>query len=148
MSSADLAPLGTLTGRLASTGSLPIRDTPLVTVRSINTIEGAGSHHSTLLIGVPAVAWRRRLAAADIGELIVLGRRGDEGRLYQALRGAFDTPSRVVSRNTRRATLATLTGVVAQDDELDGWDLSLGLTTQAIARDRSAPVTCRVTARS
>lgn len=129
-----------LTGRLVSSGSLPIRDTPLVTIRSINTIEAAGSHQSTLLIGVPAVAWRRRLAAADIGQLIVLGRRGDEGRLHQALRGAFDTPSRRVSRDTRCATLAALTDVVADEDELDGWELSLGLTTQAIAHDRNTPV--------
>ncbi|SFE39197.1 hypothetical protein SAMN05421541_101522 [Actinoplanes philippinensis] len=129
-----------LTGRLVSIGSLPIHDTPPATIRSINMIDAAGSHQSTLLIGVPAVAWRRRLAAADIGQLIVVGRRGDEGRLYQALRGAFETPSRRTSLDTRCATLAALTEVPADEDELDGWELNLRLTTQAIAHDRDAPV--------
>lgn len=129
-----------LTGRLVSNGSLSIEDAPLVTIRSINTVEAAGSHRSTLLIGTPAVRWRGRLAAADFGELTVLGRRGDDLRLYHALSSAFSAPSRREARDTRCATLVALTGVAADEDELDGCDINVGVTARAIVHRPSATV--------
>ena len=62
-----------LTGRLASSGTLRIEASPLVTLRSISTVDPAGAHQMTLLVGPPAARWRHRLAAADLGQLTILG---------------------------------------------------------------------------
>ena len=43
-----------LTARLASFGTLRIEDAPLVTIRSMSTVDAAGAHQTTLLVGPPA----------------------------------------------------------------------------------------------
>ena len=129
-----------LTGRLASFGTLRIEDSPLVTIRSISTIDTARAHQITLLVGPPAARWRQRLTAADLGQLIILGTSASFSQLYHALRSAYSEPSPEDARDTRRATLAALTGAAAGKGELDGRELQIGVSTQRAARGPAARI--------
>jgi hypothetical protein len=119
-----------LAARLATSGALRIEDAPLVTIRSISTVDAAGAHPTTLLIGVPAARWRHRLTAADLGRLIVVGATSDLSVLCYALRNAYGEPSREEALSTRCATLTALTSAVADDGELGGAESQVGVTTQ------------------
>jgi hypothetical protein len=123
-----------LTGRLASFGTLRIQDSPLVTIRSINTVDAAGAHEVTLLVGPPAARWRQRLTAADLGQLVIISTSACSGQVYYALGSAYGEPSREEARQSRCATLTALTGAAADEDELDGPELPLGVTTQRATR--------------
>jgi hypothetical protein len=129
-----------LTGRLASFGTLRIEDSPLVTIRSIGTVDAAGAHQMTLLIGPPAARWRQRLTAADLGQLIVLGTSACFGQLHYALRSAYGESSREEARQARCATLTALTGAAADEDELDGREFQVGVTTERAARSPAASI--------
>lgn len=129
-----------LIGRLASSGTLRVEDSPLVTLRSIGTVEAAGSCQTTVLIGPPAARWQRRLTAADLGQLVVLGAPADFRRLYHALRSAYSTPCRETARDARCATLTALTGAPADEAELDGCELEVGVTTQPAEREPAARI--------
>ncbi|HET8658245.1 MAG TPA: hypothetical protein VFM55_04505 [Micromonosporaceae bacterium] len=129
-----------LTGRLLSNGTLRIEDSPLVTIRSVNTVEGAGVHQNTLLVGPPAARWRNRLTAADLGQLTVVAARGDRPLVHRALLRAYSEPSREIARRTRCATLLALTGIPADEDELDGNDIQIGVTMQAAERGQKMQV--------
>lgn len=122
-----------LTGRLASSGTLRIEASPLVTLRSISTVDPAGAHQMTLLVGPPAARWRHRLAAADLGQLTILGTSACFRQLHRALCSAYGEPSREEARDTRSATLTALTGAAADEDEIDGRELQAGVTTQRAA---------------
>ena len=122
-----------LTGRLASFGTLRIEESPLVTIRSISTVDAAGAHQVTLLVGPPAARWRQRLTAADLGRLVIIGTSGCLGQVSYALGSAYGEPSREEARQARSATLTALTGVAADEDELDGTELLVGVTTQRAA---------------
>ena len=122
-----------LTGRLASSGTLRIKASPLVTLRSISTVDPAGAHQMTLLVGPPAARWRHRLAAADLGQLTILGTSACFSQLHRALCSAYGEPSREEARDTRSATLTALTGAAADEDEIDGRELQAGVTTQRAA---------------
>src|SRR5207248_2827393 len=123
-----------LTGRLASFGTLRIEESPLVTIRSISTVDAAGAHQVTLLVGPPAARWRQRLTAADLGRLVIIGTSGCLGQVSYALGSAYGEPSREEARQARSATLTALTGAAADEDELDGTELLVGVTTQRAAR--------------
>jgi hypothetical protein len=120
-----------LSGRLVNSGALRIEDSPLVTIRSVNTVDGAGVHQHTLLVGPPAARWRSRLTAADLGELTVVTALGDQSLVHRALLSAYSEPSRELANRTRCETLSALTGVPADGDELDGVDIPIVVTTQA-----------------
>jgi hypothetical protein len=127
-----------LTGRLVSSGTLRIEDPPLVTIRSISSVEASGSHEATLLIGPPAARWRQRLTAADLGRLTVLGTSADSTQIYRSLRSAYSDPGREEARNARCATLAALTDAIADENEANGDELRVGLTTQIAERSPAA----------
>jgi hypothetical protein len=127
-----------LAARLASFGTLRIEDSPLVTIRSISTIEPAGAYQTTLLVGPPAGRWRQRLTAADLGQLIVVGSSADFKQLYHAVRGAYGEPSREEARHARCATLSALTGAAADQQELDGHELHLAVTIEHATQRRPA----------
>ena len=129
-----------LTGRLLSSGTLRIEDSPLVTIRSISTVEVAWSHQATLLIGPPAVRWQRRISAADLGQLTVLGASADIRRLDYALRTAYSTPGREEARDARCTTLTALTGTRADEEELDGCELQVGVASQPAEHGPAAPI--------
>ena len=129
-----------LTGRLVSSGTLRIEDEPLVTIRSISTVDSAGSHQTTLLVGPPAARWRQRLTAADIGQLTVLGISADSTPICRALRSAYSTPGREEARDARCATVAALTNAAADEEEVDGADLRVGITTQIAERGQVAQI--------
>ena len=129
-----------LTGRLASFGTLRIEDSPLVTIRSINTVDAAGAHQMTLLVGPPAVRWRQRLTAADLGQLVIIGTSACFGQVYYALASAYGEPPLEEARQTRCATLTALTGAAAGEEELDGPELQVGVTTQRAARSPAARI--------
>ena len=122
-----------LAGRLASSGTLRIEASPLVSLRSISTVDTAGAHQMTLLVGPPATRWRHRLAAADLGQLTILGTSACFSQLQRALRSAYGEPSREEARDTRSAALTALTGAAADEDEVDGRELQAGVTTQRAA---------------
>ncbi|GIH16060.1 hypothetical protein Raf01_42320 [Rugosimonospora africana] len=123
-----------LTGRLLSNGALRIEDTPLVTIRSVSSIESAGAHQNTLLVGPPAARWRNRLTAADLGQLTVVAAPGDRPLVHRALLRAYSEPSREIARRTRCATLTALTDARADEDELDGNNIPVAVTMQATER--------------
>lgn len=129
-----------LTGRLVSSGTLRIEDSPLVAIRSISTVEAPGSHRATLLIGPPAARWRQRLTAADLGRLTVLGTIADSTQIYRALRSAYSAPGREDAQNARCATLAALTNATADENEVDGDELRVGITTKIAERSPAAQV--------
>jgi hypothetical protein len=129
-----------LAGRLASFGTLRIEEPPLVSIRSISTVDAAGAHPMTLLVGPPAARWRQRLTAADLGQLVVLGPSACTTQLYYALRSAYGDPSREDARDSRCTTAAALTGAPADAEELDGPELEIAVTRQGLARGHAAQI--------
>lgn len=123
-----------LTGRLLSNGALRVEESPLVTIRSVGTIEGAGTHQHTLLIGPPAARWRHRLTAADLGQLTVVAPPGDRSLIHHALLRAYSEPSREIAGRTRCATLTAITGARADENELDGIDIPITVMMQTTER--------------
>ena len=123
-----------LTGRLASFGTLRIEDTPLVTIRSMSTVDAAGAHQTTLLVGAPASRWEARLTAADLGQLIVVGAAADISQVHRSLHRAYSAPSREQSAEARRAALAVLTGMTPDMDETDSREVPVGVTSERARR--------------
>lgn len=118
-----------LTARLANFGTLRIEDTPLVTIRSMSTVDAAAAHQTTLLVGPPASRWETRLTAADLGQLVVVGAAADLTRVHQSLLRAYSDPPRGQSAEARRTALAVLTGMTPDTDEADGQEVSVGVTS-------------------
>jgi hypothetical protein len=123
-----------LTGRLASFGTLRIEDAPLVTVRSMSTVDAAGAHQTTVLVGPPASRWEARLTAADLGQLIVVGAAADISQVHRSLHRAYSAPSQEQSAEARRAALAVLTGMTPDMDEADGQEVTVGVTSEQARR--------------
>lgn len=123
-----------LTARLASFGTLRIQDAPLVTIRSMSTVDSAGAHQTTLLVGPPASRWEARLTAADLGRLIIVGAPADLSQVHRTLHRAYSAPSPEQSAEARRATLAVITGMTADMDEADGQEVPVGVTSEQARR--------------
>ena len=123
-----------LTARLASFGTLRIEDAPPVTIRSMSTVDAAGAHRTTLLVGPPASRWEARLTAADLGRLIIVGGPADLSRVHWSLHRAYSAPSREQSAEARRTGLAVLTGMTPDTDETDGQEVPVGVTSEQAQR--------------
>ena len=123
-----------LTARLASFGTLRIEDAPLVTIRSMSTVDAAGAHQTTLLVGPPAARWEARLTAADLGRLIIAGAAADLSRVHWSLHRAYSAPSREQSAEARRTVLAVLTGMTPDTDEASGQEVLVGVTSEQAQR--------------
>ena len=123
-----------LTARLASFGTLRIEDAPLVTIRSMSTVDAAGAHQTTLLVGPPASRWEARLTAADLGRLIIVGAPADLSRVHWSLHRGYSGPSQEQSAEARRAVLAVLTGMTPDTDEASGQEVLVGVTSEQAQR--------------
>lgn len=121
-----------LTGRLASFGTLRIEDMPLVTIRSLSTVDAAGAHQMTLLVGPPPSRWEARLSAADLGNLVVVGAAADLSRVHRSLLRAYSAPSCGQSAEARRIALAALTGMVPDAGEADSQEVPVSVTTEQV----------------
>jgi hypothetical protein len=123
-----------LTARLVSFGTLRIEDAPPVTIRSMSTVDAAGAHETTVLVGPPASRWEARLTAADLGRLIFVGAPADLSRVYWSLHRAYSAPSQEQSAEARRAVLAVLTGMTPDTDEAAGQEVLVGVTSERAQR--------------